>query len=120
MMLDQTKLKTLTCCLSNCAWVFLTKHTFFCNNFIRDETIWRYIDTISIRWVTIRIAAQDDISRYDPDIRNQGRQCIFTVFSVFDRFKIFLLEKFTFLILNFHYLFYFSTCNTNLKNILFL
>ena len=34
MMLDQTKLKSLTCCLSNCASVFLTKHTFFCNNFI--------------------------------------------------------------------------------------
>ena len=33
----------------------------------------------------------------------RGSQCIFTVFSVFDRFKIFLLETFTFLILNFHY-----------------
>ena len=39
----------------------------------RDETIWRYIDTISIRWATIRITAQRDISRYDPDIRNQGK-----------------------------------------------
>jgi len=40
---------------------------------IRDETIWRYIDTISIRRATIPIAAQRDISRYDPDIRNQGK-----------------------------------------------
>ena len=38
----------------------------------RDETIWRYIDTISICRAAIRIVAQRDISRYDPDIHNQG------------------------------------------------
>ena len=71
---------------------------------IRDETIWRYIDTISIRRASICIAAERDISRYDLDLRNQGNSLHFTVFfSVFDRFKIFLLEKFTFLILIFYY-----------------
>jgi len=34
----------------------------------RDETIWRYIDTVSIRRLTIRIVAQCDISRYDLDM----------------------------------------------------
>ena len=54
--------------------------------FSRDETIWRYIDTISIRWVTICIAAQHDILRYDPDIRIQGKamhfHCIFSIRQV--------------------------------------
>ena len=39
----------------------------------RDEAIWRYIDTVSIRRLTIRIVAQRDISRYDLDICNQGK-----------------------------------------------
>ena len=40
---------------------------------VRDETIGRYIDTVSIRRLTIRIEAQRDISRYDLDICNQGK-----------------------------------------------
>jgi len=46
---------------------------------IRDETIWRYIDTVSIRRLTIRIVAQRDISRYDLDICNQGKspRCLY-------------------------------------------
>jgi len=48
----------------------------------RDETIWRYIDTVSIRLVTIRIVAQRDISRYDPDICNQGKSLRCRYFSV--------------------------------------
>ena len=44
----------------------------------RDETIWRYIDTVSIRRLTIRIVAPRDISRYDLDICNQGKsRCLF-------------------------------------------
>ena len=39
----------------------------------RDERIWRYIDTVSIRRLTIRIVAQLDISRYDLDICNKGK-----------------------------------------------
>jgi len=46
---------------------------------IRDETIWRYIDTVSIRRLTIRIVAHRDISRYDLDICNQGKspRCLY-------------------------------------------
>jgi len=48
----------------------------------RDETIWRYIDTVSIRRLTIRIVAQRDISRYDHDIRNQGKspRCLYFLY----------------------------------------
>ena len=52
----------------------------------RDETIWRYIDTVSIQRLTIRIVAQRDISRYDLGICNQGKSprclyfCIWRVF----------------------------------------
>jgi len=51
----------------------------------RDETIWRYIDTVSIRRLTIRIVAQRDISRFDLDICNQGKspRCLFFVFDEF-------------------------------------
>ena len=63
----------------------LQSHTFLRGKVteIRNETMWRYIDTISIRWVTIRIAAQHDISRNDHDIRKQGKamhfHCIFSI-----------------------------------------
>ena len=44
---------------------------------IMDETIWRYIDTISIRRATIRIVPWRDISRYNPDIRDQEKSLRF-------------------------------------------
>jgi len=50
---------------------------------IRDETIWRYIDTVSIRRVTIRIVAQRDISRYDLDIYKEGKSLRCLYFFVF-------------------------------------
>ena len=48
----------------------------------RDETIWRYIDTVSIRRLTIRIVVQRDISRYDLDICNQGKslRCLYFLY----------------------------------------
>ena len=56
--------------------------------FIRDETIWRYIDTVSIRRLTIRIVAQRDISRYDLDICSQvmSSRCLY--FLYLTRFRI--------------------------------
>ena len=63
----------------------------------RDETIWRYIDTISILRATICIVAQRDISRNDPDIRNKEKSlrchCIFSIREVNN---ILLLERFNF------------------------
>jgi len=50
---------------------------------IRDETIWRYIDTVSIRRVTIRIVAQCDISRYDLDTYKEGKSLRCLYFLVF-------------------------------------
>jgi len=53
----------------------------------RDETIWRYIDTVSIRRLTIRIVAQRDISRFDLDINFVIRRSHHVVFIfVFDEF----------------------------------
>ena len=46
----------------------------------RDETIWRYINTVSIRRLTIRIVAQRDISRYDLDINFVIRRSHHVVF----------------------------------------
>jgi len=48
----------------------------------RNETIWQYIDTVSIRRLTIRIVAQCDISRYDLDICNQGKspRCVYSLY----------------------------------------
>jgi len=62
-------------------------------HFTRDETIWRYIDTVSIRWLTIRIVAQRDISRYYLDINFVIRRsrhvvfifCIWWVFRIHSR-----------------------------------
>jgi len=49
---------------------------------IRDDTIWRYIDTVSIRRLMMRIVAQRDISRYDLDICNQGKspRCLYFLY----------------------------------------
>jgi len=58
----------------------------------RDETIWRYIDTVSIRRLMIRIVAQRDISRYDLDICNQGKSPRCLYFFVFNRFFVFVQE----------------------------
>ena len=48
----------------------------------RDETIWRYIDTVSIHRLTIRIVAQRDISRYDLDICYHGKspRCLYFLY----------------------------------------
>ena len=58
----------------------------FCFVFNRDEPKWRYIDTISIRRAT-----QRDISRYDPDIRKQGKSL--RCHSIFIEKKINLFES---------------------------
>jgi len=58
----------------------------------RDETIWRYIDTVSIRRLTIRIVAQRDISRYDLGICNQGKSPCCLYFFVFDECFVFVQE----------------------------
>jgi len=58
----------------------------------RDETIWRYIDTVSIRRLTIRIVAQRDISRYDLDINFVIRRSHHVVFFVFGKFFVFVQE----------------------------
>ena len=68
----------------------------------RDEPIWQYKDTISIRQATTRPASQRDMNL---TFVIRGSHCMFVVFSVFDRFKIFLLERFTFLILFFFTIF---------------
>jgi len=56
----------------------------------RDETIWRYIDTVSIRWLTIRIVAQRDISRYDLDINLviRGSHHVVSIFCIWRVFRI--------------------------------
>ena len=58
----------------------------------RDETIWRYIDTVSIRRLTIRIVAQRDISRYDLDICIQGKSPRCLYFFVFDECFVIVQE----------------------------
>jgi len=48
-------------------------------------TIWRYIDTVSIQRLTIRMVAQRDISRYDLGICNQGKspRCLYLYLTSF-------------------------------------
>jgi len=58
-------------------------YCYLCWYITRDETIWIYIDVISIRRAMIHILPKRDISRYDPDIRNQEKSlrchCCFSI-----------------------------------------
>jgi len=49
----------------------------------------------------------------------RGSHCVVNVFSVFDRFIVFLLDMFCFLILSFYYFFMLVHENKSLKQILF-
>ena len=62
----------------------------------RIETIWRYIDTISIRQPRYVLCLLRDISRYDRDIRNQEKSRPSVIVVLVFRFKLLAWKSFIF------------------------